>query len=144
MHLTPHRPPICDVRVRLPLELARTALAWAQKSTYDPTEIQDLRCTLEAHTAGHHYAHVIDMAATTAGWTRWPQGAGPEALLVLPDCPATGPDKDACSEYEGHPGGHTWQVDDPWNPLPPSGDEQAEQGPAARTAEHQPVAAAFE
>jgi len=135
MHPTPDRPPICDTRVRLPLELARTALAWAQKPACEIAEIRDLRCTLEAHIDGDHYAHVIDMAATTAGWTRWPQsGGGPEILLVLPDCPATGPDKDACSEYEGHPGGHTWQVDDPWNPLQ-SEDEQAERNPMAVTSE---------
>lgn len=126
MQLTSDRPPICDARVRLPLDLARTAQVWAQKPMCEPAEIQDLRCTLEAHAAGDHYAHLIDMAATTGGWTRWSGGGSPEVLLVLPDCPGTGPDKDACSEYEGHPGGHTWQLDDPWNPVLCSGDGQTE------------------
>lgn len=134
MRLTPDRPPICDARVRLPLQLARTAQLWAQKPTCDPAEIQELRCTLEAHAASDHYAHVVEMTATTGGWARWPDGGSPEVLLVLSDCPATGPNKDACSEYEGHPGGHTWQVADPWNPLPGSGDERVELDAAVRAA----------
>jgi hypothetical protein len=145
MHSTPHHPLICDARVRLPLELARTALAWARKPADDPAEIRYLRCTLEAHTVGDHYAHVTDIATDTAGWTRWPQGGSPAILLVLADCPATGPGLDACSEYEGHPGGHTWQVEDPWNPHPGSGSEEAEEHDAAgRTAEHHSMATAFE
>jgi hypothetical protein len=132
MRLTPDRPPICDARVRLPLELARTAQVWAKKPAYDPTELQELRCTLEAHAASDHYAHVVEMTTTTGGWTRWPGGGSPRVLLVLSDCPATGPGKDACSEYEGHPGGHTWQVNDPWNPPPGSGDERTEHGAVVR------------
>ena len=58
---------------------------------------------------------------STAAWTRWDHDTTPQIVLVLPDCPATEPNQDrACSEYEGHRGGHTWQVEDPWNTQDPS------------------------
>jgi hypothetical protein len=84
------------------------------------------------------------MTPATAAWTRWPHGGTPEMLLVLPDCPATDPDANGCSEYEGHPGGHTWQVDDPWNPVPHPGGEQPEQEAAPSTEGPQSVSTAPE
>jgi hypothetical protein len=72
---------------------------------------------LEHHDAtDDHYAMVHDAARTTAIWTRWPHNGVPEVLLVLPDCPATHPAHGGCCEYEGHSGGHTWQVHDGWDP----------------------------
>jgi hypothetical protein len=87
MQVTPDRPTICDARARLPLALARTALEWTQKPDHVPTEVQNLRCTLETHAAGDHYAHVIDMAPSTAGWTQWPEGAPRRYSLSCPTAP---------------------------------------------------------
>lgn len=115
---TPDPPTICSAMTVLPDPLARTALAWTGDHHGDPADIRDLRCTLESHTGGYHYALVHDVAGNTAVWSRWPQGSIPDTLLVLPDCLATHPDHGGCSEYEGHPGGHTWQLHDPWNPRP--------------------------
>lgn len=109
------RPPICSALTTLPDPLARTALSWAGDRQTAPADIRDLRCTLEHHVTGDHYAMVHDATATTAIWTRWPPGGTPEILLVLPDCPATDPVHGGCCEYEGHPGGHNWQVHDPWD-----------------------------
>lgn len=113
----PSRSPICSTLVTLPDLLARTALAWAEDRHVVPADIRGLRCTLERHPAGHHYAMVHAVAATTAVWTRWPHDGTPETLLVLPDCPATHAEHGGCCEYEGHPGGHSWQLHDPWNPT---------------------------
>lgn len=53
----------------------------------------------------------------SAVWARW-AGAdgGADAVLVLPDCPAGGEGEgegEGCGQYAPHPGGHTWQVEDP-------------------------------
>lgn len=117
----PDRPPICGEPAILPTSLVLTALRYADRPEIEPAEIGDLRCTLQAHPTGDHYAFVVDTTATTSAWTRWNQNVGPQIVLVLPDCPTTDPDQDeSCSEYEHHHGGHTWQVDDPWNPVEPS------------------------
>lgn len=111
----PRHRPICSTPTVLPDPLARTALAWSEGRHSLPADIRDLRCTLERHTSGNHYAMVLDIANDTAVWSRWPPNSTAATLLVLPDCPATHPEHGGCSEYEGHPGGHTWQLIDPWN-----------------------------
>ncbi|MBM9508077.1 hypothetical protein [Actinacidiphila acididurans] len=115
--IAPSRAPICSTLTVLPDPLARTALAWAGDPHGVPADIRDLRCTLQHHTTGHHYAMVNAVADNSAVWTRWPHDGTPDSLLVLPDCPATHPEHGHCCEYEGHPGGHTWQLHDPWNPT---------------------------
>ncbi|MFJ1582073.1 hypothetical protein ACIOC1_01965 [Streptomyces sp. NPDC088197] len=117
----PSRPPLCSAMTVLPDPLARTALAWAGDRHGIPADIRDLRCTLEHHTGGHHYALVHDVAESTAAWSRWLHDSTPDTLLVLPDCPASHPAHGGCGEYEGHPGGHTWQIDDPLEPPLHSG-----------------------
>lgn len=120
MHHDDPRPPVCGELATLPADLVLTALRYAGRPGFEPSEIQDVRCTLQAHPAGDHYAFVVETTATTGAWTRWERGAGPQIVLVLPDCPVTGPDRGGtCSEFEHHKGGHTWQVDDPWNPAEP-------------------------
>ncbi|MGW5354009.1 ATP-binding protein [Streptomyces sp. NPDC004031] len=75
---------------------------------------QDLRCVLQAHTSGPHHAHAVhlDGIDTGAVWARW--GEGPPCLVVLPDCPAVDPGApdEACCSYDGHPGGHSYQLTD--------------------------------
>jgi hypothetical protein len=111
---------ICGQCVTLPTSLVLTALRYAGRPEVEPWEIRDVRCTLQAHATGDHYAFVVDTTATTSAWTRWNQSAGPQVVLVLPDCPTTGSETGTvCAEYEFHPGGHTWQIDDPWNPVEP-------------------------
>lgn len=121
-HPVPDRPRICGEPTVLPADLVLTALRYADRPDIEPVDIRDVRCTLQAHpTGGDHYAFIVDTAATTSAWTRWDHRAGPGIVLVLPDCPATGPGQDAaCSEYEHHHGGHTWQVDDSWDSAEPA------------------------
>ena len=115
------RPLICGGPTTLPAGLVLTALRYANRPEIEPIDIRDVRCTLQAHPTGDHYAFVVDATATTSAWTRWSPGAAPQIVLVLPDCPVTVLGQDApCSEYESHPGGHTWQVDDPCNPAEPA------------------------
>jgi hypothetical protein len=115
---SPGRPSICGEPAVLARDLALAALRYADRPDIDPSEIQDVRCTLQAHRTGDHYAFVVDTSATTSAWTRWSHGVSPQIVLVLPDCPTADPDRGGtCSEYECHQGGHTWQVDDPWNPV---------------------------
>ncbi|MBD0736960.1 hypothetical protein [Streptomyces sp. CBMA29] len=112
----PRHRSICSALTVLPDPLAHTALAWSGYRHDMTADIRDLRCTLERHTSGAHYAMVLDIAGNTAVWSRWPLNSTPAILLILPDCPATHPTHGGCSEYEGHPDGHTWQLHDPWNP----------------------------
>jgi hypothetical protein len=117
----PDRPPICAAPATLPTSLALTALRYANRPDIDPIEVRDVRCTLQAHPTGDHYAFIVDTTATTSAWTRWNHNQNPHIVLVLPDCPTRNPDQDTtCSEYELHHGGHTWQVNDPWNPPGPA------------------------
>ncbi|MGW6861639.1 hypothetical protein [Streptomyces xanthophaeus] len=71
-----------------------------------------LRCSLERH-AGDHMDLVHDGGAGAALWARWSESGGPDALLVLPDCPATDGCGAGCGQYLSHSGGHTWEVTDP-------------------------------
>ncbi|MEU9031572.1 hypothetical protein AB0D46_29450 [Streptomyces sp. NPDC048383] len=69
----------------------------------------ELRCALERH-AGPHLDVVHDPASGDTLWARWSDANGPDAepdaVLPLPDCPATtGPI--ACAHPLGHPGGHS-------------------------------------
>ena len=114
---TAERPRICGESATLPTHLVLKALRYAHRPDIGPDDIRDVRCTLQVHDASeHHYGFIVDTAPATAAWTRWTQDTVPQIVLVLPDCPATDPGQDrVCSEYEGHRGGHTWQVEDPWN-----------------------------
>jgi hypothetical protein len=111
-------PPICGEQATLPPALVLTALRYANRPDIEPLDIRDVRCTLQAHPTGDHYAFVVETTARTSAWTRWTHSASPQIVLVLPDCPVTDSDRDkSCTGYELHHGGHTWQVDDPWNPV---------------------------
>ncbi|MEC3995132.1 hypothetical protein VSR01_16980 [Actinacidiphila sp. DG2A-62] len=110
------RPPICGELVTIPTSLTVTAARYANRTGIDPAEIRDVRCTLQAHPTGDHWAFIVEATETTGVWTRWNATDAPEVVFVLPDCPATDPEQQAiCSEFEFHDGGHTWQVDDPWD-----------------------------
>ncbi|MFG2748693.1 hypothetical protein [Streptomyces xanthophaeus] len=74
-----------------------------------------LRCSLERHT-GDHMDLVHDGGAGAALWARWSDAGGPDALVVLPDCPATDGGGAGCGQYLSHAGGHTWEVTDPGPP----------------------------
>ncbi|MGW6864556.1 hypothetical protein [Streptomyces sp. NPDC054901] len=69
----------------------------------------ELRCSPDRH-AGPHLDVVHDPASGDALWARWSDGKGPDAepdaILPLPDCPATtGPI--ACAHPLDHPGDHS-------------------------------------
>ncbi|MCX5405297.1 hypothetical protein OHA37_15555 [Streptomyces sp. NBC_00335] len=68
----------------------------------------ELRCSLGQHTGPHMDVLHEDPAPGNTLWARWPG----DAVLALPDCPATG-SGEGCGQYLSHPGGHTWQVADP-------------------------------
>jgi DNA-binding XRE family transcriptional regulator len=61
---------------------------------------------------------VLDLPGRETGalWTHWTRGHHPGSLLLLPDCPATDHRTGRpCCEYARHPGGHTYQLTDPWH-----------------------------
>ncbi|MFC4035822.1 hypothetical protein ACFO3J_30770 [Streptomyces polygonati] len=74
---------------------------------------RDLRCHLQVHSDGEHFALVLDLdgLATGAIWTRWADGTPAAALDVRPDCSFIDPaSHDACCEFAFHPGAHTHQL----------------------------------
>ena len=116
----PRRVPVCGERVHLPHRLVADALAFAAAGTAKPSDVQRLlRCTLQQHATGDHYAFVMDLdTPDTAVWTHWTQGHQPPTVLVLPDCDATGPQPGhaPCCEFAAHSGAHTYDINDPFNP----------------------------
>jgi hypothetical protein len=110
------RPQVCGAQTYLPAALVPLAVRLGAADHVTELDVQrDLRCTLEAHATGEHWALVLDLDGPDTGsvWTYWPAGGLPEKVATLPDCP----DERGCTEYAGHPGGHTSDVHDPWADL---------------------------
>jgi hypothetical protein len=110
---------VCGAQAHLPSTLVPKAMAL--ETTPGWAEIADvnrhLRCTLQTHPPGEHYSIVMDLSGRDTGtvWTHWVDAGTPDELVVLRDCPQTGRGDEPCREYDGHPGGHSPQVYDPWD-----------------------------
>ncbi|MBY8889337.1 hypothetical protein K7472_31510 [Streptomyces sp. PTM05] len=79
-----------------------------------------LTCTLQAHRGPVHHGVVLNLHGPDADtiWTAWRDDTEPYLALLLPDCPvATADGGEACSEFAGHPGAHSWELADPVLPL---------------------------
>lgn len=114
------RSPVCGERVLLPDQLVLSALELASYAGPDDVE-RRLRCTGEEHACGDRLAFVVERAGGAGSvWARWTRGRAPADVVVMADCEATGPGptREPCGEYGGHPGGHTWQLADPWHTPP--------------------------
>lgn len=116
----PLRPrPVCGQRALLPRRLTPLALSYAAPGTASPQDVERrLRCALEAHPAGDHHALVLDLHGRDTGavWTSWADEHQPQALDVRADCTAVSPPPrglEPCCEFAGHPGAHSFDVDDP-------------------------------
>ncbi|MYS22825.1 hypothetical protein GA0115240_144882 [Streptomyces sp. DvalAA-14] len=110
---------ICGERVGLPAELAAAALSYEDSADTESGDVErELRCSLEAHTTGDHFAFVreLDGADTGSLWTSWVRGHRPADVMILGDCNAadarTG---EACCEFTEHQGMHTFDLIDPWS-----------------------------
>jgi len=113
--------PACAEPCHVPADLVPAALAFAPPGTMTPDDVdRDVRCMLQAHTAGDHYALVMDLPGRDTGsvWTRWnhnhPARPVRPTLVALPDCPGT-PTAPCCA-FTGHPGAHTTALAEPWPP----------------------------
>ncbi|MEW1753280.1 hypothetical protein [Streptomyces angustmyceticus] len=62
-----------------------------------------------AHEDSEHYGLLDDLEYGTALWFRW--GGTHADLVVLPDCPVTGPgpDREGCCLFADHTEQHTWE-----------------------------------
>lgn len=47
-------------------------------------------------------------------WTTWNDARHPAEISTRPDCLARTTDE-VCCAFAGHPGGHTYEVTDPWH-----------------------------
>jgi len=113
--------PVCGARTYLPTDLVPAALA-LETSTDRPAVEADvernLRCTRQDHDhEDEHTSLVLELDGVDTGsvWARWFYARLPERLVVLPDCP--GANGQACSEFEGHPGGHSFEIHDPLDEI---------------------------
>lgn len=109
---------VCGSRVGLPTHLVVDTLRLAplQSGELDPVQ-RELRCVLEEHHDGPHHGLVreLDGADTGSVWAPWHTGAEPAGVVRLADCDAdSAGGAVVCEEFAGHPGGHTWQMADPW------------------------------
>ncbi|MBP0460602.1 hypothetical protein [Streptomyces montanisoli] len=106
---------------RLPERLVLTALRLAPDpyGEYDDRGVErQLVCTLQAHPHGDHHAVVRELDGPGGGavWAQWVDGARPQAVGVRADCPAVvtdGARSEACAEFLGHAGAHTWECAQP-------------------------------
>ncbi|MFC4030268.1 hypothetical protein ACFO3J_02150 [Streptomyces polygonati] len=109
---------VCGDRAHLPTRLVLLALRLAPSREGQREDVQrELRCVMEeAHAGAHHgFAMELDGVDTGSVWTRWLAGEEPGDVVVLADCNAARADgMDACGEFAGHPGAHSWELDDPW------------------------------
>lgn len=118
MTSAPHLPPVCGATAALPdvLIIQAVALAGPHASAGSPEAESHLRCCLQVHESGRHYALALELpgAETGAIWASWEPVAPPcFALEVLPDCRAADhASREPCSEFAGHNGGHTYQLAD--------------------------------
>jgi hypothetical protein len=136
--------PVCGERAFLRAALADVARQFGSgpAPAREPVDVQrHLRCTLEDHATADHHAFVMELDGIDTGsvWARWARGHQPATVLVLPDCPATSCDQaqEPCCEFAGHPGGHTWELDDPWrveSPPEPEPEPEPELAPTSAPA----------
>ena len=106
---------VCGRPARLPEYLVQEALRIATPyGLPDESDVErDLRCHLQVHSDGDHFALVLDLDGVTTGaiWTRWADGIPATALDVRPDCPFVDPEShQVCCEFAFHPGAHTHQL----------------------------------
>lgn len=116
--MTDDRPSVCNARAYLPSGLVPVALALETRSTPADTEVErGLRCSLQGQHDNDHHGLVLELDGIDTGsvWTRWTTDQLPYVVVVLPDCPGAG--GQACSEFAGHPGGHTPEMHDPYSDM---------------------------
>jgi hypothetical protein len=112
----PHLSPVCGATAALPEALTAQAVALAGRhASAGSLEAEShLRCCLQVHEFGRHYALAMELpgAETGAIWASWEPVAPPCFVLeVLPDCSAADEvSREPCSEFAGHSGGHTYQL----------------------------------
>lgn len=110
---------ICGRRTLVPADLVRTVLELAHSVspyTYERADVSvSLVCSIEAHEGPIHHGAVLNLRGPEAGtlWAQWRVRCDPTVVVERADCPA-GRDLDRpCSEFQGHPGGHSWELADP-------------------------------
>ncbi|MGW6457128.1 hypothetical protein ACWF94_14605 [Streptomyces sp. NPDC055078] len=110
---------VCGAVDALPVRLAVVIVETAPDGAGRPDLEAFLRCPLEEHASGPHYALVwqLDDAARGEMWVRWADGQVPECSLTLPDCPGhngrTGAAEEGCTLFADHPGAHSFDLRDP-------------------------------
>lgn len=110
---------ICGRRILVPDALVGTVLDLAAADDVFGYTREDmfatLVCTIEVHRGPVHYGAVLNLRGPEAGtlWALWRDGAEPSAVIEIPDCPAGREVDEPCSEFAGHPGGHSWELSDP-------------------------------
>jgi len=109
---------VCGSRAGLPTYLVVDVLALAPLRSGELDGVQrELRCVLEVHHDGPHFGLVREVEGADSGsvWARWHAYDAPREVLRLADCDGADRDgADVCEEFAEHPGGHTWQLADPW------------------------------
>ncbi|WP_328470603.1 hypothetical protein [Streptomyces sp. NBC_00448] len=117
---------ICGRRTLMPPQLVTTAVNMANAADpnsddlgYVADDAYDLLiCTLQLHRGPVHHGAVLNLRGPEAGtvWAVWRDDVGSSLALVFPDCPARS-NGEACSEFAGHPGAHSWDLTDPPHQL---------------------------
>lgn len=98
--------PLCGAFARVPHALDSAMRAIGNGDITDAT--RDLRCRLDPHTGDHtDLVWQLDDAGQGEMWATWPDGCRvATAVVIRPDCPRISPSgSEACTHFEGHPGG---------------------------------------
>ncbi|HEY5834514.1 hypothetical protein [Streptomyces sp.] len=96
------------------------AVAYAPAAAAEPQDGErHVSRTPEARRTGDRHALVLELPGPDAGdalWTHWTRGHHPTTLYALPDCPSTDrATREPCCGYAGHPGVHSYELNDPWS-----------------------------
>lgn len=107
----------CGTTAYLPDGFVTSVLAAAPAGSYSVEDVErHLRCNLEEHTGPFHHGLAMELHGREARsvWALWDHRDMSFALLTLSDCPAATADgMQSCTEFDGHPGGHAWELTDP-------------------------------
>ncbi len=108
--------PHCAASTKLPNALYDVITTMGRDRANPDAVETDMLCILQAHVEGDHHGFVVELMGADCGsaWTTWATGQEPGDILVRNDCAAAKNDE-ACCSYAGHPGGHTYEISNPWH-----------------------------
>lgn len=116
--------PVCGERMTLTEALVPIVMGLAVPGTVEQFDVErDLRCALQAHITGEHWACAMEIPGTRRRtvWGIWSNSEGPLKIFKFSDCSvrqASG-HREFCNQFARHPGAHSYELADPYELVGP-------------------------